>query len=98
MFKAAKLRLYFTFYLSFFFATILLSLCCYYLLHVYGVKTLVPIVWFKLITFGIIMLYINQYKSHEFYYYQNLGISKVKLWAFTIGFDLLLFVLLLMIS
>ncbi len=47
--------------------------------------------WFKIFTLVVTFYYINSYRSHEFYYYKNLGISKLKLWIPTLTFDFLLF-------
>lgn len=50
-------------------------------------------IWFKVITMAIIVYYINTYKRKEFYYYQNLGLSKKLLWTYTLGLDFLLFLI-----
>jgi hypothetical protein len=39
----------------------------------------------------IIYNFIRSYKSKEFYYYQNLGLSKKFLWISTLSFDILLY-------
>jgi len=38
------------------------------------------------------------YKANEFYYYQNAGISKPTLWISVIGFDLFVFLLLIILE
>lgn len=54
--------------------------------------------WFKIATLGLIFYFINNYKNKEYYYYQNLGISKMFLWAIILIFDFLLFLTLIIIA
>ena len=42
-----------------------------------------------------IFWFINSYKSKEYYYYWNLGISKTILWTTTLLFDFALFIFLI---
>jgi type III secretory pathway component EscU len=63
------------------------------LIYMYGISIFTVLIWFKLITLGIIVYYINSYKKNEFYYYQSLGLSKLFLWISTILIDLSLFVI-----
>jgi hypothetical protein len=51
--------------------------------------------WFKIATLGLTFYYINGYKNREYYYYQNLGVSRLLLWASTIVFDFALFLFLI---
>jgi len=51
--------------------------------------------WFKAVTLGLTYYFINEYKSKEYYYYQNLGVSKSLLWAATLIFDFALFIFLI---
>ncbi len=91
------LRLLLTFYLSIFAATAILSLIGAIVFHYMGEEFLPMIIWFKVITLGIIGYYISNYKRKEFYYYQNLGLSKRFIWACTFIFDLSLFISLLFV-
>jgi hypothetical protein len=95
MLKIKTLRLMFTFYMSFFTTAFVLTLVSAYMLSKLGSEAFTLIFWFKIITYGIIIYYINNYKNKEFYYYQNLGIPKLTLWIGTLTFDFLLFVALL---
>lgn len=42
--------------------------------------------------------FIHSYKRSEFYYYKNLGASKVLLWVSTLSFDFMMFLLVLILS
>ena len=60
-------------------------------MYIHGIKTFTILFWFKILTLGLTVLFINSYKRKEFYYFRNLGISKIVLWVSTILFDLFLF-------
>ncbi|HXU26200.1 MAG TPA: hypothetical protein VN698_03130 [Bacteroidia bacterium] len=85
-------RLIIIFYKTFFFLSFTLSLCCAILLHINGLTAFAFLFWFKVITLVLTFYFIRQYKEHEFYYYQNLGISKYVLWAATLTADMLLYI------
>ncbi len=91
------LRLLGTFYKSYLIASSIITIICMQLIYMYGISIITVLFWFKLITLGIIILYINSYKKNEFYYYQSLGLSKLFLWVSTILIDTSLFVILLTI-
>lgn len=55
----------------------------------------VAVFWFKLLSMGFIIIYIDQYRKGEYLYYRNLGLSKSVLWTFSLMFDFILFVSLL---
>ena len=96
-----KLRLLLSFYLSYSLVTILITLACAFTLYKaiafssQPLKMLPAIVWIKVITTGIIFYYINNYQQKQFFYFQNLGLSKLFLWSCTIAFDFMLFFILL---
>ena len=81
------IRLFGTFYRSFLFASIVITASCVVLLWKYGLSIFVAIFWFKVVTLGLTYYFINRYKSKEYYYYLNLGLSKVLLWTATLTFD-----------
>ena len=88
------IRLIWTFYKSFAFFSFSATLTCLILLYGFGPKGIYiiqPLFWFKIFTLAIIVYAINIYKKNEFYYYKNLGISKLKLWISIITFDFLFF-------
>jgi hypothetical protein len=54
--------------------------------------------WYKVISIGMIFSTAIYYKKKELYYYQNLGVSKVKLGISTSVFDFLLWLILIIIA
>jgi hypothetical protein len=95
---AKIIRLLITFYKNFFFFNSLITLACLILFREYGSPILGVLFWLKLSTLGLTYYFIRSYKSKEFYYYQNLGVSKTLLWTFTLGLDFCLFISLLILD
>lgn len=93
-----RLKIYYTFFRSFYLAGFCISLCCGWLVYRWGDDLLQPVIWFKLLTAAVVYYLADRLKHREYYYYHNLGISKRKLWAFYELCDLLVFVLLLVAS
>jgi hypothetical protein len=89
------IRLVLIFYRSFLFASLLITACCVGLFWEYGMSIFAILFWFKVATIGLTYYFINSYKYNDYYYFQNLGVSKTLLWMATITFDLFLFVLLI---
>jgi len=54
--------------------------------------------WFKIITLAIIIYSATVYKEQELYYYQNLGISKLRLIISISSFDFALWLTLMLIT
>ena len=69
--------------------------CCISIFWKYGFSTFFALFWLKASTLALTYYYINSYKYKEYYYYQNLGISKTLLWAVTLIFDFTLFIFLI---
>ena len=90
-----KIRLIVHFYRGFWLASSLITLACMGLFWEYGFSIFSMLLWFKVATLFILFRFIKSYKAREFYYYQNLGVSKMLLWGVTLGFDLLVFLFLL---
>ena len=90
-----KIRLIWTFYQSFVLASMVITVCCLYLYYKSDFTLFAVLFWFKLATLGLIFYFVNSYQQHQYYYYQNLGVSKVLLWAATLTFDFALFLFLL---
>jgi hypothetical protein len=88
------IRIITTFYKSFLLASLLVTACCLGLFWKYGFSIFTAIFWLKITTLAITYYFITSYKSKEFYYYQNLGISKVLLWCTTLIFDFAFFIFL----
>jgi type III secretory pathway component EscU len=73
----------------------MITLLCLNIAYTYGIRTVTALFWFKIITLGLIIYFINSYKTEEFYYYKNLGFTKKFLWKTTLIFELIMFVVLL---
>lgn len=94
------LRLILTFYKSFAFLSLLLTLISLYTIYYSGknwIYFMQIMFWFKLGTLGLIVYSIDSYKKAESYYYKNLGISKRKLWIPILIFDFSFFLILVII-
>lgn len=88
-------KLIWTFYKSYLLASLLITIACINLFWKYGFDIFSELFWFKIISLGIIYYFINYSKRKEYYYYQNLGISKVVLWTVTLLFDFSFFIFLI---
>lgn len=89
-------RLILTFYKSFALASYLITFACLFIMHRYGSKGIYIIqilFWFKIFTLAMLVYSTNSYKKNEFYYYKNLGLSKLKLWPPILVFDFLFFLI-----
>jgi hypothetical protein len=87
-----------TFYRNYFIATTAITICCIWIFHKNGISSFFPLFWFKIVTLGLIYFFIKKYKEKEIYYYQNLGVSQIILWSSTVTFDLVLFIVSLIIT
>ncbi len=92
------IRLLYTFYKTFLYASLLITAVCIYYIYILGMEFFAPFFWGKIITQGVIFYFISAYKKKEFYYYQNLGVSKKMLWISTLLFDTILFIVLLIFA
>jgi hypothetical protein len=61
----------------------------------YGFGIFTVLFWLKLATLTLVFYYIRSDKKREFYYYQNLGLSRSFLWTTTLLFDFCLYLFLL---
>jgi hypothetical protein len=84
-----------TFYRSFFLLNTLITLVCLFLFREYGFSIFFMLFWLKLTSLALVFFYIRSYKHKEFYYYQNLGLSRGLLWTTTFLFDFGLYLFLL---
>ena len=95
------LKLITRFYGGIFFANFLITLSCIGLICYFGTlahKLIGMLFWFKVITIGVIFYGAIRYQKKEMYYYQNLGVSKLKLGISTSVFDFLLWLILTIIA
>ena len=93
-----NIKLYITFYKSFCFVSILISFACAYLFFKWGISIFTVLFWFKIITLALIIYYIREYKSKEFYFYKNVGITKKALWIFSFLFDFTVYFVVIIIA
>jgi hypothetical protein len=93
-----NIRLVLTFYKTFLLASWLITFICAEILWKYGMGTFTFLFWFKLFTLAVIFYFIKRNKSKEFFYYQNLGLSKTLLWCTSLSVDFLLFILSLIVA
>ena len=91
------IRLIWTFYRSFFVLSLLLTTCNLILFWEYGLGIFVELFWLKVLTLAITFYFINSYKNKEYYFYQNLGLSKVLIWTTSLIFDFVLFIFLIIL-
>jgi hypothetical protein len=68
------------------------------IIYANGVSTITVLFWFKIGTLAMIYSAISSYKRKEFYYYKNLGVSKLTLWVPTLSFDFILFLFLIILT
>lgn len=91
------LRLIGSFYRSFLLASIIITACCAGVFWNNGFSSFVAIFWFKITTLALTYYFINSYYRKRYYYYFNLGISKTLLWTATLVFDVVMFLLLIIL-
>jgi len=89
------IRLIATFYKSFLFASLVVTAICLRLFWKYGFGIFTAIFWLKIVTLVLTYYFINSHKSKEYYYYLNLGVSKLLLWATILTFDFAFFLFLI---
>lgn len=92
------IRLILTFYSTYSVSSILISLISAGIFWKGGMSSFVVIFWFKLLSMGFIITYIDQYRKREYLYYRNLGLSKTALWTVSLAFDFILFIGLLFVA
>jgi len=83
-----------TFYSFFSVSSISITLCSLFILYQWGEETLTPVIWFKVVTLLFTIYIITDYKSDEFLYFKNIGISKITLWLSSLIIDTVIFLLL----
>ena len=92
---AKTIRLIWTFYKNFLLLSLLITLTCVALFWEYGFGIFSALFWLKSGSLALTYFFIDSYKAKEYYYYQNLGVSKTVLWTSTILFDFMLFLLII---
>ena len=92
------IRLIWTFYKNFLPLSIIITAFCLRAFWIYGFSAFFGIFWGKIVTLGLTYYLINSNKKNEYYYYQNLGLAKTLLWAATLVFDFVFFLLLIFLA
>lgn len=87
-----SLPIIFTFYKTHFWADMLITCACLWVLYTRGLVAFQGIFWLKILSAAVIYYFVNQLSKHEYYYYQNLGLSKTTLWATTLSLDFILYI------
>ncbi len=90
-----KIRILFTFYRYYIWVSVLINLVCAFFLWKNGISVYPSLFWFKIFTMGASFYLVNDYRKQEYFYFYNFGLSKKVLWITTLGFDLLLFFVLM---
>lgn len=91
-------RLILTFYRNFFLVSLIVTLLCMYSLHLNGLRAFFAAFVCKTLTLATFIYVVNIYKRKEYFYYQNLGVSKLTLWSSTLFIDYILFITLMIIT
>jgi len=92
------IRLIWTFYRSFVLVSLVITISCVKVIWESGFSWFGLLFWGKLVSLGLLFYFINSYKHKEYYYYQNLGVSKIRLWVTTLTFDFCLFIFLAVLA
>ena len=85
------LRLYWSYYRTFCFPSLILSVWITILALPHGAAEAVFAFWIKLFTLGLILTFSWNLRTREFYYYRNLGIGTRSLLVVTFCLDLALY-------
>jgi hypothetical protein len=85
------LRAILSFYSSFAFVGFLLTAACLGTLYSTGLAMFTLLFWLKVGTMWIIYYFTDNIKRKEYYYYDNLGISKSTLWIPALVLDFIVF-------
>lgn len=95
-----KIHLIFYFYKSFALASIIISGFLCYLINLWERNGLIIsiLIFFKIITLGIIYYFINDSHKDEFIFYKNLGLSEKHLWISTISFDFMIYFIMIILT
>jgi hypothetical protein len=89
------------FYRGIFVINFLITLSCVYLVLVFGQKAfeiLMALFWYKVIAILLVFYTSVYYRQKELYYYQNLGVSKLRLCIATSAFDFLLWIVMVTLA
>lgn len=72
-------------------ASLNISLLCLYVFAAHGPASLKAILWFKVITFGVIVFHVENTRKQAFWYFYNLGLTRKILWVGVVFIDFSIF-------
>lgn len=97
-FLIRKIKLLWIFYKNSIIPFSIISIICIRLFWLFGFSVFFEIFWCKVITYLVIIYFIDENKKNEYFFYKNLGIEIRKLWAITIALDFTLFLFSLILT
>ena len=90
------MRVCLTFYRTVALPLIAISLiCCHQVWQAHTMYFMIPVFWVKVLTSLIIGGYIALFRSEQFIFFNNLGYSRTKIFAYSFAFDLLIWLLMM---
>jgi hypothetical protein len=93
------MRVVLTFYKNFLWFTVGISLIGCYLIWLYGGwQFSVAVFWLKVVTNTLLGLYVNIFDPEQFFFYNNLGFSRLKLFVLTSVLDMMLWLCLSVVT
>jgi len=72
--------------------------CCFQVWQAQSVYFIIPVFWVKILTSLVIGTYLVIFRSEQFVFYNNLGYSRTRLFAYTFVVDFLIWLLLMTIT
>lgn len=93
-----NIRILFTFYRYFIWASICVNAVSAYILWANGITFYKGLFWIKLLSLAVSFYLVNEYKKQEYFYYYNFGFSRKSLWIIALTFDLLVFFALMILA
>ena len=83
-----KLRISLRYYRSMLPACLFVTAACAVTLWLQGAGVIPMLIFFKMLTLFLFFYFTSLLRPREFYYYYNLGVSKVRLWSAAAAVDL----------
>ena len=93
-----EIKLIFTFYRNHFWAGLVVSVLCLWVLISNGLVAFQGCFWLKILSYGVIYYFIDQLRKNQYHYYNNLGLKKSVLWATTLSVDFMFYIVLIIVS
>lgn len=79
------------FYKSVYPVTLSISLLCLGIFAAIGPASLKAILWFKVISFGVVVFHVENTRKQAFWYFYNLGLTRNTLWIGVVLIDFSIF-------